>query len=255
MKSRRATGELALTSFYVRCNRMRVNDRSLSAFACEGEFPLIHMEHGMASRILTPSLAIVAFLAFLFVTEGARAQNVGPDEAVKPDGSVSQDVALPTAQRSAIYNGAMQQQLHISGIGIFVAVGAPVPRSVELSDLPDQSAAGSLWANASAAYLRYALVENDIVVVDPPAFTKTRSATEGAALLAPRYAAEPARVGRLVLWAFIALVFHTLLYADFLEDPVAWVLLAVGVSLAVAVPASQTDRDFSSRARADLAAS
>jgi putative inorganic carbon (HCO3(-)) transporter len=34
--------------------------------------------------------------------------------------------------------------------------------------------------------------------------------------------------------AFLALLFHTLLYADFLEDPVTWVLLAVGVALATA---------------------
>jgi O-antigen ligase len=32
--------------------------------------------------------------------------------------------------------------------------------------------------------------------------------------------------------AFVALVFHTLLYADFLEDPVTWTLLGVGVALA-----------------------
>ena len=32
--------------------------------------------------------------------------------------------------------------------------------------------------------------------------------------------------------AFLALVFHTLLYADFLEDPVTWALLAVGCALA-----------------------
>jgi putative inorganic carbon (HCO3(-)) transporter len=32
--------------------------------------------------------------------------------------------------------------------------------------------------------------------------------------------------------AFIALAFHTLLYADFLEDPVTWALLGVGVALA-----------------------
>ncbi len=32
--------------------------------------------------------------------------------------------------------------------------------------------------------------------------------------------------------AFVALMFHTLLYADFLEDPTTWVLLAVGVALA-----------------------
>jgi putative inorganic carbon (HCO3(-)) transporter len=34
--------------------------------------------------------------------------------------------------------------------------------------------------------------------------------------------------------AFVALVFHTMLYADFLEDPTAWVLLGVGVALASA---------------------
>jgi putative inorganic carbon (HCO3(-)) transporter len=33
--------------------------------------------------------------------------------------------------------------------------------------------------------------------------------------------------------AFVALVFHTLLYADFLEDPVTWTLLGVGSALAV----------------------
>jgi len=42
--------------------------------------------------------------------------------------------------------------------------------------------------------------------------------------------ADPARVA--VAAAFIALLFHTLLYADFLEDPVTWVLLAVGTALA-----------------------
>ncbi|HEY1509687.1 MAG TPA: O-antigen ligase family protein [Solirubrobacteraceae bacterium] len=37
--------------------------------------------------------------------------------------------------------------------------------------------------------------------------------------------------------AFFALVFHTLLYADFLEDPVAWLLLGIGTALA-AMPRS-----------------
>jgi putative inorganic carbon (HCO3(-)) transporter len=42
--------------------------------------------------------------------------------------------------------------------------------------------------------------------------------------------------------AFIALVFHTLLYADFLEDPTTWVLVGVGVALA-AQPAVQRAPD------------
>jgi putative inorganic carbon (HCO3(-)) transporter len=47
----------------------------------------------------------------------------------------------------------------------------------------------------------------------------------------------PARllVGRAaVLAAFIALLVHTMAYAGFFEDPIAWVLLAVGASLATA---------------------
>jgi O-antigen ligase len=41
---------------------------------------------------------------------------------------------------------------------------------------------------------------------------------------------SPARAG--IAAAVLALVFHTLLYADFLEDPVTWALLAVGCALA-----------------------
>jgi O-antigen ligase len=41
---------------------------------------------------------------------------------------------------------------------------------------------------------------------------------------------DPARAA--VAAAFVALVVHTLFYADFLEDPSTWALLAVGVALA-----------------------
>ncbi|MBV8946940.1 MAG: O-antigen ligase family protein [Solirubrobacterales bacterium] len=53
-----------------------------------------------------------------------------------------------------------------------------------------------------------------------------------------RARADPARVA--VAAAFIALAFHTLLYADFLEDPIAWTLLAVGVALARRSPEPRT---------------
>jgi putative inorganic carbon (hco3(-)) transporter len=56
--------------------------------------------------------------------------------------------------------------------------------------------------------------------------------------------ASPARAA--VGAAFAALVFHTLLYADFLEDPTTWTLLGVGIALAAraAVPErdARTDR-------------
>jgi O-antigen ligase len=42
----------------------------------------------------------------------------------------------------------------------------------------------------------------------------------------------PRLLGRMVAAAaFSALVFHTLLYADFLEDPIVWTLIAVGIAL------------------------
>ncbi|MGI8411520.1 MAG: O-antigen ligase family protein [Solirubrobacteraceae bacterium] len=45
-----------------------------------------------------------------------------------------------------------------------------------------------------------------------------------------RARSDPARAA--IAAAFLALVFHTMLYADFLEDPVTWALLGVGVALA-----------------------
>jgi O-antigen ligase len=47
-------------------------------------------------------------------------------------------------------------------------------------------------------------------------------------------ASVPARAG--VAAAFLALLAHTLMYAAFLEDPMAWALLAVGTALAAAAP-------------------
>ncbi|MGN6870681.1 MAG: O-antigen ligase family protein [Solirubrobacteraceae bacterium] len=47
--------------------------------------------------------------------------------------------------------------------------------------------------------------------------------------LLERSRADPDRVA--IAAAFVALLFHTLLYADFLEDPITWTLLAIGVAL------------------------
>jgi O-antigen ligase len=50
---------------------------------------------------------------------------------------------------------------------------------------------------------------------------------------------HPARAA--IAAAFLALMFHTLLYADFLEDPVTWTLLAIGLALARAGPVPRRD--------------
>jgi putative inorganic carbon (hco3(-)) transporter len=55
----------------------------------------------------------------------------------------------------------------------------------------------------------------------------------GFMVLLRRARGDPARSA--IAAAYIALVFHTMLYADFLEDPTSWALLGIGAALA-AVP-------------------
>lgn len=58
--------------------------------------------------------------------------------------------------------------------------------------------------------------------------------TLGRAMFSRARGAEPAELAAraAVLAAFVALLVHTLAYAGFFEDPITWVLLAVGASLA-----------------------
>ena len=114
----------------------------------------------MIGRIWIPPCAAVA----LFLgTAGAFAQTVGSDEAVTPDGVVAQKLALTAAQKSAIYNAVMQHKVRASTTAIPAAIGAPVPPTIALSDLPDQAVGHQPWAE----FLKYAMVEDDVVVVDP----------------------------------------------------------------------------------------
>jgi putative inorganic carbon (hco3(-)) transporter len=59
---------------------------------------------------------------------------------------------------------------------------------------------------------------------------------------------DPYRVGIAV--AFVGLLLHTMLYADFLEDPTTWMLLAVGGSLAVAARQAAEPRGSKQHLRA-----
>jgi hypothetical protein len=114
-------------------------------------------------NILGISAAVV--LGLLFGVAPALAQSAGPDEAIQPDGTLRQNVALTAGQRSAIYNIVIRQRAKPHADQISVAVGAPVPPTIDLVDLPDQATAD----NPSAALLKYAMVHGDVVVVDPVA--------------------------------------------------------------------------------------
>ena len=95
----------------------------------------------------------------------ALAQSAGPDEAVQPNGTVGQTLALTAWQRSAIYNIVIRERAKPHADQIIVTVGAPVPPTIDLVDLPDEATAD----NPSAALLKYAMVHGDVVVVDPVA--------------------------------------------------------------------------------------
>jgi hypothetical protein len=114
-------------------------------------------------NILRFSLA--ALLGLFFGIAPALAQSAGPDEAVQPNGTVRQTLPLTAGQRSAIYNIVIRERVKPHADQIIVTVGAPVPPTIDLVDLPDQATVN----NPSAALLKYAMVHGDVVVVDPVA--------------------------------------------------------------------------------------
>ncbi len=114
-----------------------------------------------------PSVPALTALAVLFGVTAACAQSASPVEAVGPDGAVIQPVLQPTAltpvQRSALYNIASRHHIHANAGEVTAAVGATVPPSVELGNLPEVPTLVDDPDNV----LKYATVEGDLVVVDP----------------------------------------------------------------------------------------
>jgi hypothetical protein len=105
------------------------------------------------------------FLVALILGVGADracAQSSRLDEAAGPNGIATEQLTLTPAQRRAIYTSVMRQRVATSSRGIAAAIGAPVPPSAELLDLPDQAV-----DEENGGFLKYAMVDGDVVVVDP----------------------------------------------------------------------------------------
>jgi O-antigen ligase len=75
-----------------------------------------------------------------------------------------------------------------------------------------------------------------ISAVRAPPTTATGGEAENGASLPRPQASPPVAASAAILAAFVALLVHTMAYAGFFEDPIAWALLAIGASLA-AMPA------------------
>jgi hypothetical protein len=114
----------------------------------------------MTMNVRVSSLVLILVLCS---AAGAAAQMVGPDEAIGAKGGITQKLALSQAQRAAIYNAAVRQKVPSSSRGITPVVGSPVLPSVPLFDLPS---ATNIEA-AELRFLKYAMVEDKVVVVDP----------------------------------------------------------------------------------------
>jgi hypothetical protein len=114
---------------------------------------------------MTTNLGLPALvLSALLVTGcGAAAQTAGMDEAIGASGQVVPTPTLTLAQRAAIYTAVMQQRIRSSEQGIAPVIGAQVPASARLHDLPGEVA----LAGDEQDDLKYAMVADDVVVVDP----------------------------------------------------------------------------------------
>ena len=97
-----------------------------------------------------------------------HAQTIGPDEAVTADGAVTQTLALTEAQKNAIYNAVLSQRVRVATPTIHPVVGAPVPPSLSLPDLPVETLLDSdSLGDSRGNLLKYAIVEDEVVLVDP----------------------------------------------------------------------------------------
>lgn len=113
--------------------------------------------------VLKLNVPFFAFFVLLCSACAATAQTAGPDEAVEVHGSVIQKLSLTPAQKNAIYNAVVRQKLPAASRGITAIVGTLVSPSVPLSDLPSSV----VIDGSEAGFLKYAMVEDDVVVVDP----------------------------------------------------------------------------------------
>ena len=113
--------------------------------------------------LLNASLYASFLCASFLAAAGAHAQSLGSDETVGPDGALRQKLELSPVERGAIRNATAAQHVPSSTRGVTATIGAPVPPALSLPDLPEQAAAGT----AGTPVLKYAIMEGEIVVVDP----------------------------------------------------------------------------------------
>ena len=92
------------------------------------------------------------------------AQKSGPDEAIEANGGITQSLSLTPAQKSAIYNAVMRQKVPTSSRGITAVVGHA---GTSVSPAASICRVAAIIEAAEIKFLKYAMVEDNVVVVDP----------------------------------------------------------------------------------------
>jgi hypothetical protein len=92
---------------------------------------------------------------------GTGAAQVGPSR--QPQTSGTAQIQLDAAQRAAIVTAVRDVRIAPPGHSFNISVGAQVPPSIELNYLP----VAALSQAPEARALKYTLVQNQVVLVDP----------------------------------------------------------------------------------------
>jgi hypothetical protein len=109
----------------------------------------------MTSRLLSGTMV----LALAGAISGAAAQVGGSSQSQATNPAVQ----LDAAQRAAIVTAVRDARIPPPNNSFSLSVGAPVPRSIELYALP----IAALSQAPEARNLRYTMVQNQVVLVDP----------------------------------------------------------------------------------------
>lgn len=118
--------------------------------------------------VLTTGLAIGSAMAQTPPTTTGSPEGaiMHPRESpsISPTDSHSSQLQLTTAQKAAIVNAVRSASPKSVSLTNFVAaVGAPVPPTIQLDVLPD----AALAVVPEAKIIRYATIQNQVVLVDP----------------------------------------------------------------------------------------
>jgi hypothetical protein len=108
-------------------------------------------------------IVVTAIVLGCAAAPSADAQTGGIGTGPDLGGTLEQKLELTPAQKSAIYREVGKDTSKAAPTRFPAVVGADVPPMIELYTLPDDT----LAASPTAAYFKYTVVQDQVVLVDP----------------------------------------------------------------------------------------